>query len=108
GLEVYNPVGANGVFLPDTGLFAGQHVFKANDAIIAELQARGMLLHHAPFEHSYPHCWRHKSPVIFRATTQWFIAMDGADRGSASVKRDSLRSEALQEIAKVRWLPAWG
>ncbi|HET9679937.1 MAG TPA: isoleucine--tRNA ligase, partial [Gammaproteobacteria bacterium] len=98
GLPVENPVGGNGVFLPNTELFAGQHVFKANDTIIAELETRGKLLRHEPYRHSYPHCWRHKSPVIFRATPQWFIGMETAN----------LRKNALEEVKKVAWMPGWG
>lgn len=97
-LEVANPVGSNGVYLPDTPLFAGQHVFKANDNVIETLKTHGALLHHHAYEHSYPHCWRHKTPIIFRATPQWFIAMDKA----------GLRDKALQEIKNVEWIPDWG
>ncbi|MGB0989093.1 MAG: class I tRNA ligase family protein, partial [Pseudoalteromonas spongiae] len=67
-LEVANPVGANGVYLPDTELFAGQHVFKANASVIDVLTEKGALMHHHALNHSYPHCWRHKTPIIFRAT----------------------------------------
>ena len=98
GLEIANPVGGNGVYLPDTELFAGQHVFKANDAVVEVLKARGALLHHQAIMHSYPHCWRHKTPIIFRATPQWFISMDQA----------GLRAKALAEIKKVQWVPEWG
>ncbi|NOI64784.1 isoleucine--tRNA ligase [Vibrio sp. 99-8-1] len=97
-LEVANPVGSNGVFLPDTELFAGQHVFKANDAVLDVLKERGALLHHHAYEHSYPHCWRHKTPIIFRATPQWFVSMDQA----------GLRSKALEAINGVQWIPDWG
>ncbi|EKO3561520.1 isoleucine--tRNA ligase [Vibrio fluvialis] len=98
GLEVANPVGANGVYLPDTELFAGQHVFKANDAVIEVLKEHGALLHHHAYEHSYPHCWRHKTPIIFRATPQWFVSMDQA----------GLRENALSAIKGVKWMPDWG
>jgi isoleucyl-tRNA synthetase len=98
GLEVANPVGSNGVYLPDTELFAGQHVFKANDAVVEVLKERGALLHHHAYEHSYPHCWRHKTPIIFRATPQWFVSMDQA----------GLREQALSEIKGVKWMPDWG
>ncbi|WP_105200972.1 isoleucine--tRNA ligase [Pseudoalteromonas sp. T1lg10] len=98
GLEVANPVGANGVYLPDTPIFAGQHVFKANPNVIELLQEKGALLHHHALQHSYPHCWRHKTPIIFRATPQWFIAMDKA----------GLRQDSLAEIKKTEWLPSWG
>ncbi|SHO55251.1 isoleucine--tRNA ligase [Vibrio quintilis] len=97
-LEVANPVGSNGVFLPDTELFAGQHVFKANDAVIAVLEEQGALLHHHAYEHSYPHCWRHKTPIIFRATPQWFVSMD----------QSGLRNKALGAIQDVQWIPDWG
>ncbi|GAD81178.1 isoleucine--tRNA ligase [Vibrio ezurae] len=97
-LEIANPVGSNGVYLPDTELFAGQHVFKANDAVVETLKEKGALLHHHAYEHSYPHCWRHKTPIIFRATPQWFISMDQA----------GLRANALQAIKGVEWMPEWG
>lgn len=98
GLAVYNPVGSNGVYLPDTPLFAGQHVLKANTAILDLLTENGALLHHHELTHSYPHCWRHKSPIIFRATPQWFIAMH----------QNQLLDQALAEVEKVQWMPSWG
>ena len=99
GLEVYNPVGANGVYLPDTELFGGQYIWKANDAIIDVLRERGVLLASEKITHSYPHCWRHRTPVIFRATPQWFISME-----ERNLRRDSLK--AIRE--DVDWFPAWG
>ncbi|MCD8548895.1 MAG: isoleucine--tRNA ligase [Aeromonadaceae bacterium] len=98
GLEVVNPVGGNGVYLPDTPRFAGQHVFKANAAVVEVLQETGALLHQEAIRHSYPHCWRHKTPIIFRATPQWFISMEQA----------GLRQKALGEIKGVQWIPDWG
>ncbi len=98
GLEVANPVGSNGVYLPDTEHFAGLHVFKANDTVVEVLKAKGALLHHQALRHSYPHCWRHKTPIIFRATPQWFISMGQA----------GLRQQALSEIKGVKWIPDWG
>ncbi|TNF33805.1 MAG: isoleucine--tRNA ligase [Gammaproteobacteria bacterium] len=98
GLEVYNPVGGNGVFLPDTERFAGLHVFKANDEVLEVLTETGNLLHSEKLQHSYPHCWRHKTPVIFRATPQWFISMEQA----------GLLPQALKAIDGVRWMPSWG
>ncbi len=98
GLEVENPVDGHGCFKADTPLFAGEHVFKANDHVLEVLRERDALLHHAPLKHSYPHCWRHKTPIIFRATPQWFISMD--QRG--------LRQAALEAIETVEWLPEWG
>ena len=98
GLEIYNPVGDDGCFLPSTELFAGEHVFKANDHIVEVLKQRNALMHVEKFDHSYPHCWRHKTPIIFRATPQWFISMD----------KVGLRDTAMAEIRKVRWVPSWG
>ena len=97
-LEVYNPVGANGVYLPETEFFAGQHVLKANDSVIALLEERGVLLHNEEYEHSYPHCWRHKTPIIFRATPQWFVSMH----------QQGLLDKALAAVDGVQWLPDWG
>jgi len=103
GLAILNPVGANGVFLPDTPLFAGQHVFKANDAVLDVLRERNALLHYQPLQHSYPHCWRHKTPIIFRATPQWFISMK-----NAGVSHSGLLTQALAASDKVEWMPSWG
>ena len=97
-LEVYNPVGPNGVFVEGTPNFAGQHVFKANDAITEALEAAKALVLKVKYEHSYPHCWRHKSPIIFRATPQWFISMD----------KKGLRQASIEQIKKTQWIPAWG
>ena len=97
-LKVDNPVLGNGCFNEDTPLFAGEHVFSANDKVIDVLKARGALLHEERLTHSYPHCWRHKTPIIFRATPQWFISMD----------QNGLRDAALKEIDNVEWLPEWG
>jgi isoleucyl-tRNA synthetase len=97
-LPVVNPVGPDGRFLPDTPLVAGLRVDKAEAPIITQLIENGALLHQEPFRHSYPHCWRHKSPLIFRATPQWFISMD----------QQHLREHTLRDIKQVRWTPAWG
>ncbi len=98
GLPVVNPVGNDGRFLPDTPLVAGLKVDQANGVLLEALREHGRLVHHEPFAHSYPHCWRHKTPVIFRATPQWFISMD----------RKGLRQHALRDIKKVLWTPEWG
>ena len=98
GLEVDNPVGDNGCFLPNTELFAGEYVFKANASVLKVLEEKGALLHQETILHSYPHCWRHKTPIIFRATPQWFISMDG----------NGLRKQALDAVKGVTWLPSWG
>ena len=97
--NVLNPVGANGVYLPGTPIFEGQHIWKANDAIVELLRERGVLLAAHKITHSYPHCWRHRTPVAFRTTPQWFIGMD--TRG--------LRANALHAIHNdVTFYPAWG
>jgi isoleucyl-tRNA synthetase len=98
GLEVDNPVGNDGRFRAGTEAVAGMNVFEANPVIVELLKARGVLLCHEPMRHSYPHCWRHKTPLIFRATPQWFISMD----------REGLRQRALEVIGGVQWTPAWG
>ena len=97
-LEVYNPVGGNGVYVEGTPVFEGKHIFKANDEIIEELEARNRLLCHRPFTHSYPHCWRHKTPIIYRATPQWFVSMD----------KQGLLTQAQAAVDTVSWVPDWG
>src|SRR6202051_4743859 len=97
-LEIENPVGGDGRFLPSTPLFAGEQVFDANAHIIKVLLDNGRLLKDEPYHHSYPHCWRHKTPVIFRATPQWFISMEQA----------GFRQGALEAISPVDWMPAGG
>ncbi len=97
-LPVDNPVLGNGCFREDVPLFAGEHVFAANEKVIEVLNSRGRLIHEQRLVHSYPHCWRHKTPIIFRATPQWFISMD----------QNGLRAAAMQEIENTRWLPEWG
>ncbi|HET9329639.1 MAG TPA: isoleucine--tRNA ligase, partial [Steroidobacteraceae bacterium] len=98
GLEVLNPVGNDGRFLPGTPLVEGLKVDAANPVITEALRQAGELLHEEAFQHSYPVCWRHKSPVIFRATPQWFISMEQAQ----------LRAHTLRDIPGVQWTPAWG
>jgi isoleucyl-tRNA synthetase len=97
-LPVDNPVGGDGCFVEGTELFAGQHVLSANQKVIDVLKSKGMLVHEERLNHSYPHCWRHKTPIIFRATPQWFIDME----------QKGLRRAALREIDQVRWMPDWG
>ena len=108
GLEIYAPVGPGGHFLDTVQLFGGQRVFDANPAIEDALRERGRLWHRESFQHSYPHCWRCHNPVIFLATSQWFIAMDGSlDPGPAGTR--TLRGTALEAIDNaVHWVPAWG
>ena len=97
-LPCVNPVLGNGCYTEDTPLFAGLSVRKSDGAVLEVLRERGVLLHETKLSHSYPHCWRHKSPIIFRATPQWFIAMDKA----------GLRKALLEKIPAVSWMPAWG
>lgn len=97
-LEIYAPVDDEGRFTNDVEFFAGQFVFDANQDIISKLAERGALLAKAKVDHSYPHCWRCKSPIIFRATEQWFISM----------AHDQLRSRSLDAINSVQWIPSWG
>jgi isoleucyl-tRNA synthetase len=98
GLEIYGPLDAGGHFLDSVPLFAGLQVFEANPKIEAALAERGRLWHRENYEHSYPHCWRCHNPVIFLATSQWFIAMES----------QNLRQRALEAIADTRWIPSWG
>lgn len=98
GLDVYSPVDDNGCFTQDIEFFKGKFVFDANKEISAKLDEIGSLLVEEQIEHSYPHCWRCKKPVIFRATPQWFISMD----------KTGLRKKALDAIDRVKWIPNWG
>lgn len=97
-LPLDNPVDARGVFLPGVPLFAGEHVFKVNSHVIAVLKESQNLLHDEKITHSYAHCWRHKTPLIYRATPQWFISME----------KNGLREQALMAIKNTKWLPDWG
>ncbi len=98
GLEPYNPVDDKGIFKPEVEFFAGQFVTKANPEIIEKLRELGLMVTDSTIKHSYPHCWRCRQPIIFRATAQWFISMDKGD----------LRKKSLEWIDKTQWVPAWG
>lgn len=98
GLDIYSPVNERGEFLDEVEFFRGMNVFESNQHVIRKLQELGRLLHQEEIEHSYPHCWRCKKPVIFRATEQWFISLD----------KNGLRQKALDEIDRVKWIPEWG
>jgi isoleucyl-tRNA synthetase len=105
GLEVYAPVGPGGHFLDTVELFGGMRVFDANPKIEAALAERGRLWHRESFDHQYPHCWRCHNPVIFLATSQWFIRMDGDPVAGGK----TLRQAGLDAIDRdVTWIPAWG
>ena len=97
-LPVECPVDGRGVFVESTEGVAGEFIFKANSTIITLLQNKGTLVKHEPITHSYPHCWRHKTPVIFRATPQWFVSMT----------QKKLRDKVNEEILNVKWIPDWG
>jgi isoleucyl-tRNA synthetase len=98
GIDIYTPVDDEGRFTADVKKYAGMNVFKANKLINDDMRKDGTLLKEGEIVHSYPHCWRCKNPVIFRATSQWFISMD----------KNDLRQKALEEIKKVHWVPPWG
>ncbi len=98
GLEVISPVNEEGIFTEEAGKYAGIHIDKANRLIIDDLIAKGAFLKEGKISHSYPHCWRCKKPVIFRATEQWFI----------SVEKSDLRNRVLRQIDMVTWIPSWG
>ena len=98
GLPLDCPVDGDGRYLASTPLFAGQHIDHAGRGIFNALRERGALLHSERVDHSYPHCWRHRTPVIFRATPQWFIRMD----------RGGLRADALAQLPGIQWTPGWG
>ncbi len=109
GLPVNNPVGNDGRFISTTpalevGELAGKSVWEANPLVLQELEARGRLLHEEKIRHSYPHCWRHKTPIIFRATTQWFIGMENRKGEEAP----TLRWIAERAVDETQFFPAWG
>ena len=98
GLEIYNPVDNHGKYISTLEFFGGQQVFSANQSVIDKLIEVEALLQTSKISHSYPHCWRCKKPIIFRATEQWFISM----------KQNDLRAKALEAIDQVQWIPKWG
>ena len=97
-LETYNPVDDGGVFKSEVAEFGGLFVRKANPLIVEKLREDGYLIHDNKVNHSYPHCWRCHQPIIFRATSQWFISMD----------TNELRDQALNAIREIKWIPSWG
>ncbi|XOZ33457.1 isoleucine--tRNA ligase [Halomonadaceae bacterium KBTZ08] len=98
GIGTLNLVKADGTYAEAAGEFAGIHIYKADTPVCEALEREGCLLFKEPFQHSYPHCWRTKTPLIYRATPQWFISMD----------RNGLKKGALEAIPGVRWIPSWG
>lgn len=110
-LPVNNPVGNDGKFLNNTPALtdaelAGKTVWEANPLVLAELEARGLLLKSEKIRHSYPHCWRHKSPIIFRATTQWFIGMDR--QSGCGDCAPTLRHISEKAVEATEFFPSWG
>ncbi|MEG0860510.1 MAG: isoleucine--tRNA ligase [Pseudomonas sp.] len=101
--DILTPVQSNGVYVPSLDFFGGQFIWKANPAIVDKLSEVGALLHTETISHSYMHCWRHKTPLIYRATAQWFVGMDKQpDNG------DTLRKRAVKAIEETKFVPAWG
>lgn len=101
--DILTPVQSNGVYVSDLPFFGGQFIWKANANIVAKLEEVGALLKHEPIEHSYMHCWRHKTPLIYRATAQWFVGMDKVAHDGSSLRR-----RALDAIENTHFVPAWG
>ncbi|OFW13318.1 MAG: isoleucine--tRNA ligase [Acidobacteria bacterium RIFCSPLOWO2_02_FULL_67_21] len=110
GLEIYAPVSPSGHFLESVEIFGGQRVFDANPRVEEALQARGRLWHRETFAHQYPHCWRCHNPVVFLATSQWFVRMDGEPSITGADGRTRTLRDAAQHAIdhEVRWIPAWG
>jgi len=110
GLEIYAPVGPGGHFNDNVELFGGQRVFDANPKVEEALKERGRLWHRETFAHQYPHCWRCHNPVIFLATSQWFISMDNVGlKPDATGSNPTLREAAIEAIDnQVKWIPSWG
>src|SRR5262249_41689491 len=107
GLDVYAPIGPGGHFHESVELFGGVRVLDANVKVEEALHERGRLWHREAFLHQYPHCWRCHNPVIFLATSQWFIAMD--QRVRLKPDQETLREAALDQVDNhVRWIPTWG
>lgn len=98
GIGTLNYVDEGGTFRDNTPLFAGEHVYKVDETVIAVLESRKQLIHQRKISHSYPHCWRTKTPLIFRATPQWFISMH----------KNGLLDQVRQEVDQVEWIPDWG
>lgn len=101
--DILSPVQSNGVYVDSLPFFGGQFIWKANPNVVAKLEEVGSLLAHETINHSYMHCWRHKTPLIYRATAQWFVGMDKQPRQGAS-----LRERALEAITQTEFVPGWG
>lgn len=110
--EILNPVQGNGVYADDLPLFGGLHIWKAQPVIVEKLKESGNLLHYGTQVHSYMHCWRHKTPLIYRATSQWFIRMDKSNEDTrpaiGTEQPKSLREAALEAVDATKFYPSWG
>jgi isoleucyl-tRNA synthetase len=106
--EILNPVGADGRFAASLPLFGGENIWKANPHIVDKLRSAGALLSEEKFTHSYMHCWRHRTPIIYRATTQWFVGMDDVPGWHGVKPATTLRETALAGIEATEFFPAWG
>ena len=106
--EILRPVQGDGRFAESLPLFGGRVIWKANPEVVAEIERRGALFARADEVHSYMHCWRHKTPVILRATVQWFAGMDAVPGQWGAVPRESLRVTALRGVAETQFYPSWG
>ncbi len=108
GLKVDNPVGDDGRFYASVPLVGGMSIWQANPLIVETLQGNGALFAHEKLLHSYPHCWRHKTPIIFRATRQWFIGMDARGQRTEDGGQKTLREQAMAAVDATQFFPSWG
>ena len=106
--QILTPVRGDGKYAPSLPLFGGLSIWDANPKIVAALDQAGALLRQEAYGHSYMHCWRHKTPIIYRASTQWFAAMDVPPGFGANLPTESLRTTALRAVDQTRFFPAWG
>jgi len=106
--DMLNPVQGDGTFAADLPFFGGQRIWDANPKIVEKIREAGNLLHAEKFTHSYMHCWRHKTPIIYRATTQWFAGMDDVPGYRGTRPAEPLRATALRGIESTRFYPSWG
>ena len=106
--QILTPVMGDGKYAPSLPYFGGMSIWKANPEIVKKIEATGNLFHCEDYVHSYMHCWRHKTPIIFRASTQWFASMDGVPAGEGDKPKETLRQSALRAVEATRFYPAWG
>ncbi|MDB5812237.1 MAG: isoleucine-tRNA ligase [Betaproteobacteria bacterium] len=106
--EILTPVLGDGRYAQSLDLFGGLNIWKANPQIVEKMREQGSLFHTVPFVHSYMHCWRHKSPIIYRATTQWFAGMDDVPGYKGVKPAEALRKTSLRAVDATTFYPAWG